>query len=59
MTHHDIIIAIYTHFIGQLSDSTIPINLRAPSLVGTTQDDPFDSWVGSELKQALPRLEAI
>ena len=59
MTHHDIIIAIYTHFIGKLSDHAIPINLRPPSLVGTTQDDPFDSWVGSELKQALPSLEVI
>lgn len=59
MTHHDIIIAIYTHFIGKLSDHAIPINLRPPSLVGTTQDDPFDSWVGSELKQALPSLEVV
>ena len=59
MTHHEIIVAIYHHFIELLKDNMISITLRIPSVVGTVQDDPFDSWVGSQLKKALPSLEVI
>ncbi len=36
---------------------TIPIKLRPISLVGTVQDDPFDCWVGNEIKKTMPEIE--
>ncbi|MCI5148478.1 MAG: hypothetical protein D3916_03620 [Candidatus Electrothrix sp. MAN1_4] len=33
--------------------------MRTPTLVGTVQDDPFDSWVGEEVKRALPDIEVF
>lgn len=59
MIHQEIILKSYNHFIELLNQGRIPIDLRAPSLVGTVQDDPFDIWVGSELVKALPELEVI
>ena len=38
-----IIERIYDYFSAKISDGSIPISLRPPSLVGTVQDDPFDS----------------
>jgi len=31
--------------------------MRAPSLVGTVQDDPFDCWIAKEIQRAAPHLE--
>ena len=59
MTHQEIILESYNHFMGLLDNGRIPIDLRAPSLVGTVQDDPFDMWVGTELVKALPHLEVV
>ncbi|MCI5129949.1 MAG: hypothetical protein D3904_00110 [Candidatus Electrothrix sp. EH2] len=33
--------------------------MRSLALVGTVQDDPFDSWVGEEVKRALPDIEVF
>lgn len=57
MDHNDIIMAVYGHFVSLLVGDRIPVSLRPPALVGTVQDDPFDSWVGSEIRTALPELE--
>lgn len=59
MNHLSIVLGIYSHFVGLLNGGEIPINLRAPSLVGTVQDDPFDSWIADEIKKALPTLEIV
>lgn len=56
---HQIIKAIYDHFYGLISNGVIPINLRAPSLVGTTQDDPFDCLIEETLRNAFPQLEVL
>ncbi len=32
----------------------IPIDLRLKPVVGTVQDDPFDTWIELEIKKALP-----
>ncbi|MGL6366410.1 hypothetical protein ACSZMZ_11675 [Aeromonas veronii] len=52
-----IITAIYAHFNNSCINGVIPINLRAPSLVGTVQDDPFDCMIESEIRYAFPELE--
>src|SRR5690554_4989509 len=54
MRELDIIVKIYREFISQIDERGIPIDLRHRSLVGTVQDDPFDTWVGDEIKRALP-----
>lgn len=57
---HQIIKAVYDHFYEQVnSNGVIPINLRAPSLVGTVQDDPFDCLIEQEICQAFPDLEVV
>ncbi|MGK0271523.1 MAG: hypothetical protein ACI88H_002186 [Cocleimonas sp.] len=56
---HQIIKAIYDHFYGLVSEGVIPINLRAPTLVGTTQDDPFDCLIEQTLSAAFPQLEVF
>lgn len=57
---HQIMKAVYDYFYGQIdNDGVIPIDLRAPSLVGTVQDDPFDCLIEQELKQAFPDLEVV
>jgi len=54
---HEIVKDVYNHFFGKIKDSVIPINLLAPSLVGTVQDDPFDTYIALELEKAFPSLE--
>lgn len=54
-----IIKKVYEHFISLQKGDRIPIDLRAPALVGTVQDDPFDCLVAQELKKAFPELEVI
>lgn len=56
---HQIMKAIYDHFYGLILNGAIPIDLRAPSLVGTTQDDPFDNLIEQEISSAFPDLEVI
>lgn len=57
---HQIIKDIYNHFSNKVNeDGVIPIDLRAPSLVGTVQDDPFDSLIQLEIQQAFPGLEVV
>lgn len=57
---HQVIKAVYDHFYNQIDNNgVIPIILRAPSLVGTVQDDPFDSLIEQELQQAFPDLEVV
>ena len=50
---------IYTEFSARIERGVIPISMRAPSLIGTVQDDPFDSWVGNEIKEFLPDVEVF
>lgn len=56
---HQIIRKIYDHFYSQIDNGVIPINLRAPSLIGTVQDDPFDCLVEQELSTRFPDLEIV
>lgn len=57
---HQIMKAVYDHFYGQIDNNgVIPIDLRAPSLVGTVQDDPFDCLIEQELQQAFPDWEVV
>jgi len=53
----EIISSLYDELSSNISEGTIPIKLRPPSLVGTVQDDPFDSWVGDEIKKCMPEIE--
>lgn len=55
MTELEIIQKIYQALIAKNGKNGIPINLRAKSLVGTVQDDPFDHWIELEVKRALPK----
>ena len=57
---HQIMKAVYDHFYNQVDQNgVISIDLRAPSLVGTVQDDPFDCLIEQELQQAFPDLEIV
>lgn len=49
-----IILSIYRKLINRIGKSGIPIDLRLKSVVGTVQDDPFDTWIELEIKKALP-----
>lgn len=52
--------AVYDYFYGKIDENNeIPIDLKAPSLVGTVQDDPFDCLIEQELQEAFPDLEVI
>ncbi len=53
----DIIINLYNILSSKISSGIIPIQLRPASIVGTVQDDPFDSWVGNEIKDNMKELE--
>lgn len=54
MTSLEIILSIYRAFISIAEEGVIPIDIRAKSVIGTVQDDPFDHWVGEMIKTALP-----
>lgn len=54
---HQIMKSVYEHFFAMIDGGAIPIDLRAPTLVGTVQDDPFDSLILLELQNAFPDLE--
>lgn len=51
MTATEIILSVYDCLISKRRGGVIPIALRPKSVVGTVQDDPFDCWVGDELKR--------
>jgi len=57
INEHQIISKVYEHFYNKIVNGVIPIDLRAPTLVGTVQDDPFDSLVTQEIANAFPELE--
>ena len=48
---------VYAELSAKIVQGVIPISLRPPALVGTVQDDPFDSWVGEAIKHTLPDIE--
>jgi hypothetical protein len=56
---HQIIKSVYDHFYNKIENGVIPIDLRAPTLVGTVQDDPFDCLIEKELQKAFPNLEVV
>lgn len=56
---HEIMHAVYAHFFSLNQGGRIAIDLRAPELVGTVQDDPFDSLVHQEIDDAFPGLEVV
>jgi len=43
--------------IENLRDNKIPVSLKPHAVVGTIQDDPFDTWVGEEIKKELAGIE--
>lgn len=57
--HFTLVQDIYSALLSRLKGGHIPVNLRAPSLVGTVQDDPFDSWVGALLIEHFKGLEVV
>lgn len=54
MTELDIIQSVYKELTSKIGATGIPVNLRAKSIIGTVQDDPFDKWIEQEIKKALP-----
>lgn len=50
---------VYKHFTSQIRNGIIPCKLRTKRVVGTVQDDPFDTWVCDNMKKALPSLEIV
>lgn len=57
MNHIHALELVFEYFKGLAVNGVVPINLQASSVVGTVQDDPFDTWVAKELKKALPAFE--
>lgn len=55
MTELDIIQSVYKELVSKIEKGGIPVKLRAKSVIGTVQDDPFDSWIELEIKKALPK----
>lgn len=43
MTELEIILRIYRELISKIGSNGIPVDMRAKSIVGTVQDDPFDN----------------
>jgi hypothetical protein len=54
---HQIISKIYDHFFNKIENGVIPIELRPSNIIGTVQDDPFDSMIAQELSTAFSQLE--
>ena len=50
---------IYKSLISKKDGITIPIDLQAPSLVGTVQDDPFDNYIKEILTESMPNVEVV
>lgn len=54
-----IIERIYKEFSSRVTKGVIPISLRPPSVVGTVQDDPFDSWVADTITTTISDIEVF
>ena len=54
MTPLEVVLAAYRGVVSQLEDNAIPVRMRAKRIVGTVQDDPFDCWMETQLRSALP-----
>ncbi len=54
MRELEIIVRIYRELISKIGKKGIPVIMRVKSLVGTVQDDPFDTWIEAEIRKALP-----
>ncbi|MCU0450608.1 MAG: hypothetical protein MUC97_12335 [Bernardetiaceae bacterium] len=54
MKELEIVITIYRSLIDNISKGGIPIDLRLKSVVGTVQDDPFDTWIEHQIRKSLP-----
>jgi len=50
-----IILSIYRKLLSHVDNGVIPIELRHKSLIGTTQDDPFDNWIEKKTIEVLGR----
>ncbi len=59
MNATQIVERIYAALSAKIWQGVIPIALRPPSLVGTVQDDPFDSWAGAQIEHALSDIEVV
>lgn len=55
MTELEIVVSIYKSLISKITKTGIPVDLRLKSIVGTVQDDPFDTWIEGEIRNALPK----
>lgn len=53
----EIISSFYDELSSKISGGIIPIQLKPPSLIGTVQDDHFDSWVEDEIRKCMPDVE--
>lgn len=51
--HLSTIDTIYRHLLSFHDGDSIKVDLRHRSLIGTTQDDPFDDWVEDKLREGL------
>jgi hypothetical protein len=54
MKELEIIVRIYRELISKIGKKGIPVSMRVKSIVGTVQDDPFDTWIEAEIRKALP-----
>lgn len=54
MTSLEVVLAAYRGVVSQLEGNAIPVRMRAKRIVGTIQDDPFDCWMETQLRAALP-----
>lgn len=59
MSELKIIISIYRALINRIGQGGIPIDLRLKSVIGTVQDDPFDTWIQLEIQKALPNIYEV
>ena len=59
MNHIGIVSRLYNYLLGKSVEGKIAVNLRAPSVIGTVQDDPFDCWMENEIKKACPEFEVF
>lgn len=54
MSPVEMMLAIYRGLLRKCKNRKIPVKLRAKRVVGTVQDDPFDSWMKKQVEETLP-----
>lgn len=59
MSRLEIPLKIYRGLLTSMSKGVLPIKLKARSVIGTVQDDPFDVWIGQKLTKILPKYYQI